>query len=188
MRFFGIKYTLKNQQQLDVGVVADNREQAVHALMDKQKGVDSVIGINVGYEVHLISKNVLQNLSNQSEDLKPLKDQIVYLKECLMDSDERIVKLTNEGPEPVANDGEIGLLHEKIVEMEIQLMKKGPVDNSALDKLNEKVVYLETENKKLLDTAIPSEVPTEYVCLECRKKYKTFTGLEKHFNKEHKGK
>lgn len=182
MKMFGIKYLLQNDQQMDVGVIAQNREQAVHALMDKQKGVKSVVGIMLGPEVHLLSKEVKEPLVNSGGEVKELKKQNQYLKNCLMDSDEHIASLMKESDKknnPIINTGENEMLMNKIVELETKLMSKPKDDNSLVDTLNEKVLQLENElaNK-----------PTEYVCLECGKTYKTFTGLETHYNKLHKGK
>jgi len=186
MKVFTVKYVLKNGQTMDVGVIAQSREQSVHALMDVQKGVDTVIGINIGPEVHVISTQVKSLFPNENDGkIKELKKKNIYLKNCLMDSDEHIASLMKEADKrisPVVVDtSENEMLMNKVIELETKLMKPNEVvDNSLIDKLNTKVLQLEQENNELKNAKPKSVKLTEYVCNECGKTYKTSTGLDKH--------
>jgi len=189
MKVFTVKYVLKNGQTMDVGVIAQSREQSVHALMDVQKGVDTVIGINIGPEVHIIATQVKSLFPNENDGkIKELKKKNIYLKNCLMDSDDHIASLMKEADKrisPVVVDtSENEMLMNKVIELETKLMKPNEVvDNSLIDKLNTKVLQLEQENNEL-KSAKPKL--TEYVCNECGKTYKTSTGLTAHMKKIHK--
>ena len=192
MKVFTVKYVLKNGQTMDVGVIAQSREQSVHALMDVQKGVDTVIGINIGPEVHIIATQVKSLFPNENDGkIKELKKKNIYLKNCLMDSDDHIASLMKEADKrisPVVVDtSENEMLMNKVIELETKLMKPNEVvDNSLIDKLNTKVLQLEQENNELKSAKPKSAKPTEYVCNECGKTYKTSTGLTAHMKKIHK--
>ena len=52
MKAFKLNYGLKNGSTLSVGIIADNREEAVKTLMDKQKNVRTISQIEIGMDIH----------------------------------------------------------------------------------------------------------------------------------------
>jgi len=158
MKAFKIDYSLKNGASMSVGVIADNREQAVEVLLKKQINISNISGVSIGWDLHVMSDNVKQNLIHGRSDIKKLKDEIQYLKNCLMDSDDEIEKLRlNIMEKPIINTNidEVSMLHEKIVQLEI-------------------------EKEQI------SKGQDRFICPECLKQFKNPRGVKMHFNKMHK--
>ena len=75
MKAIRIGYTLKNDSTMKVGILADNSEQAVKTLLDKQKDVKSIIQVEVGMDIHVFSENVTHKLLHGKKEIKELKGE-----------------------------------------------------------------------------------------------------------------
>jgi len=110
-----------------VGIVADNREQAIETLHKRQKNVKSIERIFMGDQIHVISDHIMSNSVQNDVAIKVYKKEIQYLKNLLMDSDDEIKRLQelsfDAKPQVAVGANEIEILHEKIVDLEMEIME-----------------------------------------------------------------
>ena len=189
MRFIKINYTLRNNNTMSVGIIADNRESAIKCLFEKQPNIKSVNSVFIGDEIHAIDSNVTDNLLRTTSMVKNLKDDIFRLKEYLLESDNTIAKLRDESlnvPKQTADINEISMLHEKIVQLEMEKMEleKGssPVVQNTIevDRLKGRIKELEAMINKTEPPLI------QYTCEFCGETFDNEKGLKIHTSRKHK--
>ena len=211
MKAIKIKYTLKNGNTMVVGIIADNREQAVKTLLDRQKNVKNLVQVEIGMDLHIMTNSIKYTLLQGKEEIKKLKTELQHLKSCLMTADDDI-EILRSSKANVSNDTryvkEIEMLHEKIVQMEIdkpnsskQIDTKKYTDE--IEKLKAEISTLKTdieihkaESLDLTKLHDESQVEMEklkktqgfdkFICPECLKSFKSPKGVKLHFNKMHK--
>ena len=203
MKTFQINYELTNGSSMVVGLVADNREQAVQTLLSKQKDIKSIHQVSSGIDVHVLTDSIKAGFVNGMKEIKLMKKEVSYLKRCLMDSDDEIERLRHreiDTSNTTRYTKEIEMLHEKIVQMEMNKQLDPKPDNT--NELNVRIKQLESELKSLPEQ-IPDDkmemkvkaleeelklqgVVEKFICPECLKSYKNPKGVRMHFNKMHK--
>lgn len=163
MKFVKINYSLKTGGNFTFCIVADNRESAVKYLKQRQGGIQSINSIFMGDVIHAIDNNIIDNLLNSTKKVKKLKEDIQYLKNCLVESDEIIEKLRDQPiQQQETNVNEISMLHEKIVELETEKLE-----------LEQQLSGTVKENKK-------------FKCSSCDKDFDTEKALKIHEGRMHK--
>lgn len=177
MKLFRLYYTLQNNASLVVGMVADNREQAIATLKARQKNIKSIDSIFIGEDIHAFTDNIVDNLIQNSPKLGMLKKEIQYLKNLLHDSDDEIERLQNLGAsstvQPTINVNEVTMLHNKIVALEMENMNLR--ENKPAEV--EKPIVEQVEDKKP-DSGV--------ICPICNKTFKSERGLKIHTKSQHK--
>jgi hypothetical protein len=207
MRLFKIKYVLTNNVTMNVGIVANNREESIKYLKNHQKNIRSIEMITIGDEIHAIEESIVDIYINKKDKVKKLKEDIQYLKNCLLESDEIIEKLQSNPVEKPVNVNEIGMLHEKIVQLEtekMELMENSSGESSKKlqdenKKLQEKIEELKKKeqeysehildlSRKVEKSEKKTEIKKVYVCPECEQELSSPRGVKQHYTKMHKDK
>jgi hypothetical protein len=182
MKLFRLYYTLKNNTSMIVGMIADNREQAIDSLRKRQKNIHSIERIYIGEDVHAFSDNIVNNLTQNNPKTTAFKKEIQYLKNLLLDSDDEIERLqkltTDSAPKMHVNSGEMEMLHNKIVELETEKMElmEGKSEPKVVEKIVEKIVEVEGTEK----------IVEKFICPECLKSFKSPKGVGIHYKRQHK--
>jgi hypothetical protein len=198
MKLFKIKYVLTNNNVMTVVIVSHNREGAIKYLRDHQKNIARIEDIMIGDDIHAIEETIIDTYINNTSKVKKLKEQLQYLKNCLVESDEIIENLRSAPVEQPVNVNEVGMLHDKIIELEqknIELSQNSSNTSNEkieamkndINRLEKEVTALQQEKRQLIEESNKkTEIKKVFLCPECSQEFKTPVGVKQHYTKKHK--
>lgn len=172
---YNISYVLQNNNQYTVGILANNKEEAMKTLYSKQKNIKNISSVSTSSKIHIISENILRNSVGLFEEIKKLKNENMKIKNHLMDSEDELSELKNSSfseNKLTIDSQEANIeLENKIIELETKLFE-----------LENKSTKIRKSKKKKKESPEKSKI----ICLTCLKEFDTIKLLDEHKKEEHK--